>query len=77
MLVFPKPVLDTGIISAGSGIKLPLETEDDEMLLDDDRIAFSHRYNSSGLMNSDVTQHGIVPSDDSRFNEVPVAVDVK
>ncbi|CUS07189.1 unnamed protein product [Tuber aestivum] len=38
------------IISPGSGIKLPPETEDtDGLLVDDDLVAFSHRFNETAI----------------------------
>jgi len=38
------------VISPGSGIKLPPETEDtDGLLVDDDLVAFSHRFNETAI----------------------------
>lgn len=37
------------IIAPGSGIKLPPETEDDSLLVDDDLVAFSHKFRETGL----------------------------
>lgn len=38
------------VIAPGSGIKLPPETEDvDGFLVDDDLVAFSHRFHETGI----------------------------
>lgn len=38
------------VIAPGSGIKLPPETEDvDGLLVDDDLVAFSHRFHETGI----------------------------
>lgn len=51
------------VISPGSGIKLPPETEDtDGLLVDDDLVAFSHRFNETAI--SHRTRTGVDDDDD-------------
>ncbi len=51
-----------GLTAPGFGIKLPPETGDEDgMLVDDDPIAFSHRFNHSATEGEDVME-GIVHS---------------